>query len=226
LGNRLEQTNKKEKPMISKSIYNQLPAQPLPREDEQRLLRSGKEDLEARDTLLLHAMRGALKYSSTVSEGKIDLSELMSLCTTALMGAISNYDPEHKSRLSLMQFAKPFIRGEVRRYWKRLNIVNYGANIPEDTSTEQLENIQQVETVDPDFDTIHAHERWEWVEPHLKKLSETELRVLCLIYESRFTLADIGRMLECTRENVRITKNRALKKIRNGLYRNRKLLAS
>lgn len=212
--------------MISHNTYNMLPKDRLSREDEQGLLVEPKSNLEARDTLLLHAMRDALKYSAAVSEGKIDPAELMSLCTTALMGAIANYDVGHKSHLSLIQFAKPFIRGEVRRYWKRLNIVNYGAHLPEDTSTEQLENIQQIETVDPDFDTIHAHERWQWVEPHLKKLSETELRVLCLIYESRFTLADIGRMLQCTRENVRITKNRALRKIRKGLYRNRKLLAS
>jgi RNA polymerase sigma factor (sigma-70 family) len=209
--------------MISKSIYNALPEQRLPKDDEQRLLRVSKEDIEARDTLLLHAMRDALRYSSTVCEGKIDHSELMSICTVALMSAIRNYDPEHKRQLTLIQFSKPFIRGEVRRYWKQLNIVNYGTKLPADTSTEQLENLPYVETVDPDFESIHAHERWEWVEPHLKKLSETERRVLLLIFESRFTQADIGRMLNCTRENIRVTLNRALMKIRKGLYRNRKL---
>jgi RNA polymerase sigma factor (sigma-70 family) len=205
--------------------FERLPAA-LSREEEQSLLQGDKNSLPIRDRLLMCSLRDAMKYASTVSEGKIEYSELMSLCTLALLRAIHNYDPSHKAKLSLMQFAKPFIRGEVKRYWKRLNVISYGSRLPEDTSTELLENVIDYETVDPDFEKIHANERWQWVLPHHEKLSETERRVLTFIFYSRFSLADIGRMLDCTRENVRVTKNRALMKIRKGLYRDRKWFAS
>lgn len=210
--------------MINQTTFAGLP-QALPQGEELELFRQDRENPEVRNKLLLHALRDSLKYAATCCEGKIPYDELMSLCTNALIQAIRNYDLQHESGLTLIQFSKPYIRGEIRRYWKRLNVVNYGTKLPADTSTEQLENVPQFDYQDPDFEGIHMRERWEWVKPHFDKLSETERRVLVLLFESRFTLAEVGRMLDCTRENIRTTKNRALMKIRKGLYCKRKLFA-
>jgi len=209
--------------MIPATLYAGLPLA-LSREDEQQLLKQDKTRLDVRDKLLMHAMRDALKYAATVSGGKIDHNELMSLCAIALMQAIKNYDSEHPRHLTLLQFCKPFIRGQVRRYWRSLNVVRYGSELPVSTATESAEDALEGDAVDPEWDYIHARERWEWVKPHYQKLTETERRVLTFIFESRFTMAEIGVMLNCTRQNIEVTKRRAFVKIRNGLYRDGKWL--
>lgn len=205
------------------NLYESLP-EPLTTEEERQLLCADRADNSVRDQLLLHTLKDAIKYAGSCCRGLIPNDELMSLCSVALINAIKNYDPEHEKQLRLMQFAKPYIRGQLQKTWRERNPVSYGADIPDKVGDENIESIPEEEHEDPDFDGIHVRERWEWVKPHFSKLSETEARVLILLYESRFNMADIGRMLDCTRENVRITKNRALKKIRNGLYRERKLL--
>lgn len=210
--------------MTNKTTFEGLP-DGLPLSEERELLRQDRTQEEVRNKLLLHSLKDGLKYAATCCEGKIGYDELLSLVTIAVLQAIKNYDLSHTADLTLIQFAKSYIRGEVKRYWKNLNIVNYGDKIPADTSTETLDSIRETEIEDFDWTGINVRERWGWVQPHYDKLTETERRVLILIFESRFSLSDIGRMFDCTRENIRTTKLRALMKIRNGLYREKKLLA-
>lgn len=206
--------------------YEALPG-PLTKDEERKLLAGDKvSNLEIRDRLLVHSLKDAIKYASACCRGLLPSDELMSLCTIALLKAIENYDPNHASHLGLISFAKAYIRGQLQKAWRDRNPVAYGHEIPDRLADESLEAAAEEEFEDPAFDRIHAHERWVWVKPHFNKLSETEQRVLILLFESRFTLAEVGRMLDCTRENVRVTKLRALKKIRNGLYRDKLLYES
>lgn len=201
---------------------NQLPNE-LTVEQELDLLREGSQD--ARDQLLLHTVKAATRYASALVRGKMPLDELFSMASVALLRAIPRYTfKEGRDPVRLLVYTKPYIRSEIAKAWRFRDPVNFGReDIPEACAmlAFDLEQVQD-EGGGPDFDLIDLHERWAIVEPHLKKLSETERRVLVLIYESRLSGPEIGRMLGFTRANVREVRNRALKKIRKALYIERK----
>lgn len=202
--------------------YEELP-EALDETTERELLRLDRSDLEIRNKLLLHTLKDAIKYASSCCRGMLPIDELMSLCSVALIKAIDNYDLKHPSKLRLMPFAKAYIRGQIQIAWRDRNPVEYGHDIPEQTQNENADIAsEERDYADPAFDLIDMHEKMEWVKPHLDKLSETERRVLILRFEGGFSLAEIGQMLSCTRQNILMTQERALKKIRNGLFRERK----
>jgi RNA polymerase sigma factor (sigma-70 family) len=197
---------------------NQLPNE-LTVEQELALLREGSQD--ARDLLLLHTVKSATRYASALVRGRMPLDELFSMASLALLRAIPKYTfKEDRKPVRLLVYAKPYIRSEIAKAWRFRDPVNFGReDIPEACAilAYDLEQVQD-EGGGPDFDLIDLHERWAVVEPHLKKLSETEKRVLILLYEARFAGPEIGRMLGFTRANVREVRNRALRKVRKSLY--------
>jgi RNA polymerase sigma factor (sigma-70 family) len=198
---------------------NTLP-EPLCEAEEIRLLADRTD--ENRNTLLLANMRDGTKFANAVCRGMIPMDELFSVTAEALLKAIQNYktQPEH---ISLLSYAKSYIRGGVNAAWRSRDVVDYGDEIPE----KPLEPWNAIEDyVDPDFDGIDTRERMEWIKPHLDKLSELERRTLVLLFEAKLTGAQIGRMVGCTRANVREIRLRALKKIRAGLYREGRLYES
>jgi RNA polymerase sigma factor (sigma-70 family) len=198
---------------------NRLPDE-LSWEDEQKLLRSKTTD--SRDKLLQHTLKSATRFATTVVRGRIPLDEVFSLVSYALLLAIPKYRQRRGQRaVRLLTYAKAYIRREVAQAWRARSPVNYKSHPPEENLTVAFSYYEELsETVDegPDFDQIDLNEKWQLVEPHLKRLSETERRVLILLYDARLSGPEIGRMLGFTRANVREARNRAFRKIRKALY--------
>jgi RNA polymerase sigma factor (sigma-70 family) len=195
---------------------NSLP-EPLNEATEIKLLEDRTE--ENRNALLLANLREGTKFANAVARGMIPIDELFSVAAEAILRAIKNYETQ-ETHTPLLSYAKSYIRGGVNKAWRSRDVVDYGDDIPE----KPLEPWNTMEeSIDPDFEAIDTRERMEWVKPHMSKLSETERRVLVLLFEAKLSGAQIGRMLGCTRANIRETRLRALKKIRGGLYREGRL---
>lgn len=91
---------------------------------------------------------------------------------------------------------------------------------------EEVNNPIEEDFVDPEFDAIALRERWALVKPIIDScLNERERTVLYLAYESGFTFEKIASMMvpKVVREAIRMTHERALRKIRNALLRSKKL---
>lgn len=199
---------------------NNLPDELTPEREADLLARKDAEESAAQD-LILHTLKAATRFASAVNRGAFPVDELFSLAGTALLAAVRNYrvGPEP---VRLLVYAKPYIRGEINKAWRLRDPIDYGSEIPEKSPDGGHESLSE-EVVDPEFDRIHLREQWDLVSPHFYRLSETERRVLVLLYQAELTGAEIGRMIGCTRANIRETRLRALRKLRGALYRERKL---
>lgn len=202
---------------------NQLPDE-LTAEQEIELLSRPGDD--SRDELLIHTVKAATRYAAALVRGMIPLDEVFSLASKALLLAIPKYKLKAgRTPTRLLVYAKPYIKREIAQAWRFREPVDYGRKgPPEDSGTVPFE-VDEIrdEGGGPDFDQIDVNEKWAMVEPHLKKLSETERRILILLYHARLPGPEIGRMLGFTRENVRQVRLRAFRKIRNALFRERRL---
>lgn len=216
----------------------------LPQEEELRLLKIKDQDEEAFKKLIEHTLKSAVRFLQSLTD-KLPIQELFSCAGMALMKATKNYDVSKATsghHATLFTYAKPYLKREIVDAWKSREITSYGKNLPEKTlefvSSEVYDDetlYEGVPTEDsepetlctsdgPDFDQIHANERMEAVRRQLSKLSETEYRVLVLQFDAGLSGEEIGKALGCTRSNIREARNRAIKKICNGLLRERKYL--
>jgi RNA polymerase sigma factor (sigma-70 family) len=203
---------------------NQLPDELSP-EEELRLLHEKDKCDEACERLVMHTLKAATRFATGLVRGRLPLDEVFSIAGMALMRAVKNYKVSSKENARLLTYLKPYLLGEIIKAWRLRDPIDYGACIPDKTSgsEEDVEIAPDNEPEGPDFDLIHQHERWAMVEPHLDRLSETERRIITLQFFSRLSGAEIGRMIGCTRANIRESRERALKKIRNALLREKKL---
>lgn len=180
-----------------------------------------RESEDARNELMMSLMKDAVNYGGSCCEWRISHGEITSFCWIAMSKALGNFDPK-LYRGNFFRYAKSYIRAEIRREWRARNPVEYGGRIPEANPTsgdeEHIDVLPEppvsMGVTEPEMDLIHLHERWELVRPLLATLTESERRVLVLREESGFTLAQIGNMMGCTMQNVRLTWLRALRKVR------------
>lgn len=198
---------------------NTLPDELTP-EEELTLLRRKDKDVEARNTLVERTLKSAIRFTTTMTRGRLPLDEAFSISGMALMQAVEKYKlKEDRKPARLLTYSKPYLRAEIAKAWRIRDPIDYGELIPEKTGEPDpdLENAVEDDESGPDFDLIHQHERWEMVKPHLERLSETERRILVLQFDARLNGAEIAKMVGCTRANIREARNRALKKIRHAL---------
>lgn len=189
--------------------------------------------VEARNKLLIHTLKAAARYAAALTRGQLALDELVSLSAVALLKAIEKYDARRHKKTGrttptrLIIYSKSFIKHEVSESWRLREPVNYGRrDIPEEpVEAIELDTVA-AEGGGPDFERIDLNERLDLIKPHFNKLTELERRVLTLIFESRIPGPEIGRMLGFTRANVHEIKLRGLRKIRNGLMKERRLFNS
>jgi len=194
-----------------------LPTVTLTAEVELDLARKGDED--SRNDLALHNMREAFFYALACAK-TLPPDEVYSLCYKALSAAARNFEPGRTSRF--FAFAKPYIRGEIYRTFKRLTHVVTKAEtmeIPveaddEDLASANFEAFQKATAVAPDFESIQARDEWASIKPLLAELTERERMVLQLFYQSGFNFSQIGKLLHVSREAIRVTHVHAIKKVR------------
>jgi RNA polymerase sigma factor (sigma-70 family) len=203
---------------------NQLPDE-LSAEEEIHWLRSRDSSGRAQEYLVEHTLKSAIRFTASLTKGRLPLDEVFSIAGMALTKAVKNYRVASDHNARLLTYAKPYLKGEINQAWRLRDPLNYGADIPEKTHEPEIDidTVTEEEATGPDFDLIHQHERWEIVKPHLDRLSETERRILILQFDARMSGAEIARMIGCTRANIREARNRALKKIRHALSREKKL---
>jgi len=117
-----------------KPLFDQFPANRLPREEETRLaglIRAGDED--ALNTLVLANMREALLYTRRVCHDQIDEQTRVSLCYQEMIMSARRFKP---GKTRYFAFAKAGLRGRMKDYWSSLTTVR---NAREMVSCEGLE---------------------------------------------------------------------------------------
>lgn len=201
-----------------------LPTEALSPETEVSLARAGDED--SRNELALHNMREAFFYALACAHS-LPPDEVYSLCYKALLAATRNFKPGRTSRF--FAFAKPYIRGEIYRTFKRYKIVKESetTQIPIETRCEtddqwrptsdpttDFDAFQKATSIEPDFQSIMANDEWASLKPFLAALKEKERMVLQLFYQSGLNFREIGDLLNVSRSDIQATHANAIKKVR------------
>jgi len=199
----------------------------LAAEDEARLSRGGTD---GKINLVLHTMREAFIYARQCCRGGLSDDDIYSLCYAALTSAVKRYKPA-KGRF--FAYAKVFVRGQISRSWKRLDVVKHSSmhhedsimssqmmNLPEFFEGEDVNSnpLDKVGCVEPEFDAIEIRERMRLVRPLMKtRLTKHEQMVIELRYESGFDLQKIGTLFGVSRQAVEHHHSNAIMKLRRAL---------
>lgn len=186
----------------------------LSRKDEIRLAKP--RDEESKTAFILYFLRESFVYSRRCCRQQIPDDELLSLCYTALLRAMKNYD----SARPFFNYARVFLRGDIAQYWREKDVVKNSSKYEDKES-----NCVAVEpSVDPETSLIMMKERLALVLPIVEaKLNSHEKMVIDLFYNGCFTFRKIGALLGVSRSAAQITAARALKKIRKELMRRKRL---
>lgn len=178
-------------------------------EEERVLILDGSE--EARQKIIVHAMRAACGYGQKICKGNVDGEDIFSACYDALRHAVANYRPGKKS---FLVYAQTYIRGEVIKAWKAQKAVKKSFMVQmnnDDTDDDLLVGSNG----NFDFDGVHRREQLvllrKIIDAHL---SEQERLVLELRDFGQLTFIAIKDVLGCSRTNVQQIYKRAVKKIK------------
>lgn len=205
-----------------------LPTTPLTPEQENALAKkiqvSKKQDEDAINELVLHAMREAFFYAMYFSR-KLSADSVYSLCYSALRYAATNFQPH---RIRFLGFAKPYIRGEICKTFNDLKVVKESEtesmHLYEGPDVEVPDAFHRATCVESDMHNIIIRDEWESLKPIFReKLSENERMVLELKYEGGLNFSQISSLLRICREATRMSHSRALRKIRCVLMRKKAL---
>lgn len=231
------------------SVTNGLPMEPLSEVREHQLARMKTED--AHNELALHAMHEAVPYARKVCRGALPDDELFSLCWASLLKAARSFKPNNAR---FFAYAKVSVRRGICDAWREKDVVknasvnetgdlenyqasryvvetkhadgDYAENLRDDTDTYgAMLGYAGIITVEPETEKIETAEHWAIVEPIMRsKLSQAEFMTLDLHYRGEMNFREIGDILGVVREAIRLTHNRAIKKIRSELHRRKALL--
>lgn len=196
-------------PKTDPLVYQELSA-----EEEKRLLREGTE--EARLKVVQACMPQATEYVRTACRNQFNTTEQRSIAGNVLLTCVKRCNPE-KGRLIV--YARPYLRGAVRRAWREREVVKFGPRMP-DTSLPIKDEVE--EALDRPDETlmkwVSISERMEIIRPLLRSLTERERLVLHLHYEMGYSFATIARVyLHTSREVANKTHQKTLRAIRNWL---------
>lgn len=193
------------------AVLKGLPTELLTPEREQELFAAGDTE-----TLLLHTIVPAFKYAQNARKGKasITAAEILSSVYSALSKSIRTF---RSGRKSFLVYSKPFLRGEICKFYRDKNVVrdSFRHEAPEQ---DEFPKPLTSEHVEADFETIHWRELWEQIQPLIGRvLTALEIRVLEFRYKFCFTLAETGKRIDKSRERVRQIEANALQKLRVSL---------
>lgn len=226
-------------------LLNTLPQKPLDQEIEFELAARIQEHQRESDKneLAMSAMKDAILYMMRCCRGKMSEGEVYSLAYAGLLKAAKNFRP---GRVRFIGYAKPYLRGEISREWRSRDQVkssslhetevipkkydweereHIGENLPRGVENEGLESKRHT-PVYPEFELIDIHEKWKLVSPVMENaLNEHERTVLALHYEGGLSFEEISEMVvpKVSRSAIEAVHSRALRKVRNVLFRDKKL---
>lgn len=226
-------------------ILNGVPESRLSVEDEQRCARviqkiPGLAHLkaEAREMLVMHAMKEAFFYARRCCRQRLPDDEIFSLSYDALCRAAKNFKP---GRLRFFSYAKIYVRGAICKTWKSKDVVKNSSSHETLAITDHYDWTHDPEgdylshdcylsrmqgnpkklapdSEDPDFPGIHSREVWHMIEPVLKsRLSARERRVLEMKYNRGMNFREIGDALGVSRSATQATHSAAIEKLRGAL---------
>lgn len=198
------------------------------------------------DRLILHNLREAVLYTGRCCRGAIEPGELLSLCYAALRKSAPRF---RSGGITFLAYSKADLRGEISRHWKSQDCVrnsyfHESADEPTIRRTSLISGAEEGETFtaawegadvleenysEPEWGAIEMRERMALIRPIMDSvLNERERTVVQLTYESGFSFEQIAGLMvpRVCREAIRMTHERALRKVRNALLRNKRLYST
>lgn len=173
---------------------------------------------KAQQDMVMENLEFAITWGSKNS--KFTREHLKSTCYLALSRAVRKFDPKHPRAVKFQSFCKPYIRGELRRDWKRFKVVKHAEVVSLDDDTEPLGKPLEVPVVPTiDFDSIDLREMKPLLVKCLKILTPYERQVLRMRFFDGMKFPEIGDKMGFCRQAIHITYSRALRKIRQYLDR-------
>jgi len=174
---------------------------------------------KAQQKMVMENLEFAVNWGSKNSN--FGREQLMSICFLALSRAVRKFDPNHPRAVKFQSFCKPYIRGELRREWKRFRVVKHAEVFSLDDETrEPLGKPLDVPVVPTiDFEAIDAREMKPLLSKCLKVLTPYERQVIRMRFFDNMKFPEIGDKMGFCRQAIHITYCRALRKIRQYLDR-------
>lgn len=182
---------------------------------------------KSREIIVLHSIRQSFDYAKRLSRGKLPDDEVLSLAYSALSKSILNFKPGSQSFLN---YSKAYIRGEISAVWRAKDVVRNAYRHADPIDSDEIPGAPpaplEPDIVNPEFNNIHWRELWHELEPLLReKLSKRQLLILEQHYRFGKSFQSVGDELGITREAVRASHSKSLRKIRNELLDQRRLYA-
>jgi len=229
------------------NILDGLPEEILTRDAEDKLAWQHTE--QSLNELVLHNLREAFRYARYLCASGIADDELLSVCYIALRGAARTFKT---GQIRFFAYAKPHVRGQISREWKTKDVVRNSSkhesaglipaffkarNARQDKQGSEGLPVNDLAAIDeacaplepdntaPDFASINIRECSNIVDKIIRtRLRDQERMILELRFKSHFTLQQVGKLLNISRERVRQIQEHALIKIRGALGDKRGLL--
>jgi len=187
---------------------------------ERKLLKRGTKN--ALDKLALAFMSEAVIYCRHCSRGGLSETELVSMCWIALRQAAKNYRLRKSNGIGFFGFAKQYLRGQICKEFKRLEVVRRGGELVE--MEEEIPALVPT-SCDPDFRGLEAKELSRGMQPAiLRTLNEMEREIIRLRYEFDLSFREIGERLGYRRQHIQTLHKESLLKLRGALESSRSQL--
>jgi RNA polymerase sigma factor (sigma-70 family) len=238
----------------SPSLIDQFPSKRLTRAEEVTLagrIRSGEE--KAVNDLVLANMREALRYTSRVCNGELPEDIRVSLCYQEMYMAARRFKPGWGRRFFAFAKAglrgrmKTYWKSlrTVRNAESTISLDHVSAThgidldiTPLDGKTKRrmggsnaaddnpsAREVLTGEICRPNWDRHFAIDQWNVIREGLKDLlSDQQWMILDLVYKSDMNFPKIGKKLGLTRSAIHAAHRNAIKKLRDGLQANPRLL--
>lgn len=209
-------------------LLDGLPRDKMTREQENQhaftlaRYKTGAHREAAIEALVLGHMRDAFFYARRCCRAQFPDDDIYSFVYRALSRSVLNFQPD---RQRFFAYSKPYIRGQIFREWRKLDVVKHSSlhELPgvgdEDEDLDSSE-----ETTPPEFGGIDVREKMKIIGPLLGRLNAREREVLVLHYDKGLNFAEIAIRRGVSRAAIHSTHSRALRRVRNWLLGTHQLL--
>lgn len=180
--------------------------------------------------LVMDALAEAVPYARTCSNGRLPDDELTSICYEAMMKCAKKYDPK---RGKFFSYCKARIRGALLRHWSVAGAVVKNAEcVPFNTGRVDTSPASKELTlpgeftepddggmfVEPDFERIDFHERWNQISGILARVcSDREHALIQLVYSMNFTFAEAGKRFNISRQAAQVIVAKVIDRVKEQL---------
>lgn len=171
-----------------------------------------QEARASRRTLVMRHMGEGLKYARKCCRGLLTDEILTSRVYAGLVKAAERFDPTRLNARRFFVYAKVFVRSEVWREWRGLDVVRNRKHISENDLPE--EDRPEQPTTEPEYGAIFAHDEWEKIEPLLRRLTDRERLVIDMVFLQGKNYREVGDALGISRSAAQQDGARALGKLR------------